>query len=798
MKLHSRFVFIGFFLVALILVEVSIYFLLIRTQTADPVKLKNGVLDLSGWNFQTDGPLKLDGEWEFYWKTFLRPVDFTEQNVLTRELIQVPGLWNKHPAIQGLEPGKGFATYRLKITNLAKTGLYAIKIPDINTSYELWIDNQLIASNGFVSDNPIQAIPQYLPKVAVFALENNHLNITVNVSNFQYSLGGVWKSLILGTESQISQKRENRKAFELFLVGTLLVMGIYHLGLYFLGKKEYAMLYFGLFCLLIMGRTLMTGERLFIEAFPGFNWQWALKMELIPVFWGPVIFLLFLQSLYPVEVNKRVLTVTLITEIVGSMTLFLLSPDSFEPIFVTFQVILILVSTYCFFVLMLAFKRNRIGADFLVAGYIVLFFSIINDVMYSQFIIESDYIVPFGLIFFVLFAFALQKKFVQAEIALKISEEKNKALLKALPDSMFQLDKKGVVIDYKSSKTSGVYSFQQNIDGKCLEDLFPKNIADDFNGLLNRVIVSGQNQVIEQCFTSNGQTIYFEIRAVKSDDDKVIAIIRDVSEKKHAENKAEKHRRQLVQADKMVALGTLVAGVAHEINNPNNAILLTSQVLAENWNTLVPVLDEYVEENGDIDIGGRMYSEWREIMPDDFSRIIRNSERIKHIVSDLKTYSKKETGNLTENVDINEVVKSAVKVIKNKIDFYTSNFFIQYGENLPNVKGSFHQMEQVIINLTLNACQALDDSGKSVSIVTAYNDDFKKVTIHVCDQGIGMDQDTLKYICDPFFTTKKGTSGIGLGLSITARIVKEHNGILEFNSEPDQGTTVELSFDVAF
>lgn len=255
-------------------------------------------------------------------------------------------------------------------------------------------------------------------------------------------------------------------------------------------------------------------------------------------------------------------------------------------------------------------------------------------------------------------------------------------------------------------------------------------------------------------------------------------------------------KEQLVQANKLVTLGTLVAGVTHEINNPNNSILISAGTLEDICRDLIPVLDEYVRENGEFRVGGYSYHDLTGEMPEALQRIINNSRRIKQYVEDLKNFSKKDSGEIEETVHLNDLVKDSVEIIENEITKCTDTFEVHYAENVPVIKGQRQRLEQVIVNLVQNACQALPSRDKGIRISTAYQQEQKQVVITIRDEGIGMDPKTRENVCESFYTTKQDTGGTGLGLFVTLRIVKDHGGTLTFDSEEGHGTTAVVALPV--
>jgi C4-dicarboxylate-specific signal transduction histidine kinase len=147
-------------------------------------------------------------------------------------------------------------------------------------------------------------------------------------------------------------------------------------------------------------------------------------------------------------------------------------------------------------------------------------------------------------------------------------------------------------------------------------------------------------------------------------------------------------------------------------------------------------------------------------------------------------------------VDINEVIKSSVSLLSNMIKKSTNRFSIKYGKNLPLLRGNFQRLEQVIINLIQNACQALPDAKKGIFISVRLTNERSTIVITVRDEGMGIPPDTLLNITDPFFTTKHESGGVGLGLSISSKIVEEHGGSMHFESQIGTGTTVEIKLPV--
>ncbi|HJV35184.1 transporter substrate-binding domain-containing protein [Geomonas sp.] len=254
----------------------------------------------------------------------------------------------------------------------------------------------------------------------------------------------------------------------------------------------------------------------------------------------------------------------------------------------------------------------------------------------------------------------------------------------------------------------------------------------------------------------------------------------------------QQRQQQLIQADKMASLGILVSGVAHEINNPTGLLLLNLPVLKKAYQAAEENLEERFQESGDFMIGGLRYSLLREETGRMFDEMQDGARRIKRIVDDLKDFARKDDSDLNESVDLNAVLHASVRLVENSIKKATQHFQIDCAKELPNCRGNAQRIEQVVVNLILNACQALPSHEKGIFVATSLDEESGELRLSVRDEGVGIPKEHLSHLTDPFFTTKRDAGGTGLGLSVSAGIVKDHGGRLEFDSLPGSGTTVTM------
>jgi polar amino acid transport system substrate-binding protein len=211
------------------------------------------------------------------------------------------------------------------------------------------------------------------------------------------------------------------------------------------------------------------------------------------------------------------------------------------------------------------------------------------------------------------------------------------------------------------------------------------------------------------------------------------------------------------------------------------------------WGSVQPILDRYYDDNGDFTLAGLKYSKARQRVPQLFENILEGSTRIKNIVKDLKDYARHDSTDLDQPVYLNSVLKHSLNLLANQVKKATDNFAVHYDHGRPTVRGNFQKVEQVIINLIQNSCEALPDKTCAITLTTRMNTDDGVAVFIVNDEGSGIAQEDLPHITDPFFTTKRDIGGTGLGLSVSHKIVREHNGSLEFQSRPGRGTRAVLT-----
>ena len=331
--------------------------------------------------------------------------------------------------------------------------------------------------------------------------------------------------------------------------------------------------------------------------------------------------------------------------------------------------------------------------------------------------------------------------------------------------------------------------------GRFTEEYLPRELADKVNEDKRRCIETGVPISYEEMLDLPIGRKYYHTTLVPVRDQsgkiaRLIGVTRDLTEKKRAEERERVHEQELFQASKLASLGTLVSGIAHEINNPNNFIRLNVQNLKEFWLDLRSILHQAGTTDGSPSLHGVPIETARGMVEDLLSGIEEGSKRIEKLLKNLRDFARGDDGELTEEVDVNAATESAVLMTRNLIQKSTDSFSIRQAGGLPAVRGNQHQIEQVVINLVTNACQSLAFRDRKVAVTTSLDGDW--ILIEVADEGIGIPPENLARVTDPFFTTKRANGGSGLGLAVTSRIVSNHGGTINFSSQIGAGTRVSI------
>lgn len=374
------------------------------TRGKKPPKAVKGLIDLSNCNFEKDGPVKLDGEWEFYWNKLLTPADFIAVGNVNVEYIDVPSIWNSSRGHAKTLPGTGFATYRLTVVLSDINQVYAVKMKEIFSAYKLWVDGKLIYSSGKTGKSKSTAIPKHQPHVTHFNIDKNEFDIVIQVSNFSYKDGGIRDAVEFGLGPALMEAREKSLIANYALFGSFLIMAIYHFALYGLRREDNSTVFFGLFCLLMASRILATDEAYIVKFLPNISWEASLKTIVLGYYLALPVFITFMYKLYPQEYHRPIIRIIQIVGAASSLMVLVTPAIIYTKTELAYQIFLLISSIYAIGGLIRAVVRKRDGAIWVIGGILVLFCTVINDVLYAQhveFFQKYQNLLPVGLFIFI-------------------------------------------------------------------------------------------------------------------------------------------------------------------------------------------------------------------------------------------------------------------------------------------------------------------------------------------------------------------------------------------------------------
>ena len=310
---------------------------------------------------------------------------------------------------------------------------------------------------------------------------------------------------------------------------------------------------------------------------------------------------------------------------------------------------------------------------------------------------------------------------------------------------------------------------------KHTEQLYPPGKAKEIMRMLRDEKIGGKGKLLIPRTTivnSRGEEIKVEISAAiiydeKGNESATMAIYNDLKDKIKVEKELKIAQKQLTKSEKMASLGQLAAGVAHEINNPLTGVLFYASLLLE---------------RNDID----------ESMREDLGYILEDSNRCKEIVKSLLVYSRS-TGTKKNIIQLNDIIEQSLTLIRDQKKFRNIKINKNLSEEMMLINADTGKLNQVLINLVINAADAMEGVGK-ISLSSYKDKIVKKIFLEVKDTGNGIPHEDLSKIFDPFFTTKEVGKSTGLGLSIVYGIVEEHGGKISVKKTGSKGTTFIVEF----
>ncbi len=354
--------------------------------------------------------------------------------------------------------------------------------------------------------------------------------------------------------------------------------------------------------------------------------------------------------------------------------------------------------------------------------------------------------------------------------ARKQAEATHRAVLRALPDWIFVMSASGVFLDFHVKDRERLAVPPDQFMGKHIREVLPPDVAEALVKCFGRAMASEDTATIEYSIGSPDDLSFFEARVVRCDVDKVLAIVRDITERRRAELQARQLRDELAHVGRVTTLAALTGSLAHEINQPLAAIMTNAQAARRLLDAPVPDLLELRAALADI---------------------VSDNQRAAEVVRRLRTLLRKDTSEYAR-VDLNDSINDVIKVLQGDITSRGVTIDVELASDLPGVLGDRVQLQQVILNLLLNAFEALEHEEPSAQRVRLRTSALEgTVTVSVADLGIGLTDEQLPRMFEPFYTTKP--DGMGLGLAICQTIMNAHDGAVGVERNAHKGTTFSFT-----
>jgi two-component system sensor histidine kinase ChiS len=364
------------------------------------------------WNPSEKDSLQLDGIWDFFWKEWIEP---GQALPLTKKEIYVPGIWNSVVAEEGSSSGLGYGTYRLILNSSEKVEFGGLYIHDASTAGKYFWNGIEVHKKGNPSPDIEEHIPFFSVRNVPIQIQKGENELIIQLSNYSHPKGGLWESIRIGKLETLQKDFLISAGRDFFLGGSIFIMGLYHLGLFFLRPKDRSTLWFALFCLVISFRILTIGERVLFYMFPDFSWYWGTVIEYSGFFLSPLFFFLFFWELFGVYFSVKLLYFVVFIFLTFESFLFTVPTTIFPSWNIYFYGLLGVCILFSIWILIQAIRNKKEGSVVFLIGFMIMSISVVNDSLYSEIIISTFQSFSIGLFLFIFSqSFLLSKKFSKA------------------------------------------------------------------------------------------------------------------------------------------------------------------------------------------------------------------------------------------------------------------------------------------------------------------------------------------------------------------------------------------------
>jgi PAS domain S-box-containing protein len=362
----------------------------------------------------------------------------------------------------------------------------------------------------------------------------------------------------------------------------------------------------------------------------------------------------------------------------------------------------------------------------------------------------------------------------RSQEALRQSEERNRAILRAVPDLMFVFSDDGTYLDFHAKDPEALFVPPEAFLGKKMRDIMPQPLADQFSLAFERALATNEPERLEYSLDLPHERRFFDACIVRCDSAKLLSIVRDITDRKRAELDAAAQRQELAHLNRVLILAEQSGALAHELSQPLAAILANAQAA------------RHLLDRTPLDL-----EELRATLDD----VIKSDKRAGMVIHRLRDLLKKSNAVL-QPLDLNEVTREVLDLTHSDLLLRRMPITTALSPGIPPVLGDRVQLQQVILNLLINACDAMstvEPAERELKLTTVADDEC--VQIAISDRGVGIPEGALDSVFDPFVTHR--ADGLGLGLAISRSIVMAHRGRIQAENNADRGATFRCFLPLA-
>ncbi|MFB5678254.1 ATP-binding protein [Paenibacillus terreus] len=398
----------GFFLLTVVL---PAYYLFNKAATnVELPRARQGVLDLSGWDFSKNGAASLNGEWEFYPGQLLHPWSWKTDGLEHRHrYASVPGIWD--PYMPG-NSGTGYGTYRLLIRVPKQDNeLFGIRTINIRTASSIYINGSQVGTRGKPGESDPSSVPGNRPYNGYFRVNGSTVEVMIHVSNYNYYTGGIVRQIMFGEYATIRNARDISLGTDLILAAGFFVPGIFFLLLYRFRRRESSLFYMGCFCFATLVYVLSQGEKL-IGAIPGMQYEWVVSTQWVSSVLAFFFLVRYVNVYSPGMVHPRILKLSTVATVIWTVMVLLVPTVSMsraEPLLLIYHVCWV---GYVVYVLIKGFNKNRLDTTLMALGIFSIMMVVLLCVAYLLGLIDMRGVVSFETLIFIFSqALLLAKRF---------------------------------------------------------------------------------------------------------------------------------------------------------------------------------------------------------------------------------------------------------------------------------------------------------------------------------------------------------------------------------------------------